>query len=79
MENHGDKYIRLPPQEEEEEIKIAHKISEESFKTEASPLEHAEMLEAIEDGPRMVLGGILLSLNLNEELVQVIKGHGAIL
>jgi len=63
----------------EREIKIAKKISEESFEMEALPLEDVEMLEAVEDGLSMVLASATISLNLNQELMQFINGHGAIL
>jgi menaquinone-dependent protoporphyrinogen IX oxidase len=63
----------------EREIKIAKEISEESFKMEALPLEDVEMLEAVEDGLSMVLASATISLNLNQELMQFINGHGAIL
>jgi len=63
----------------EREIKIAKKISEESFEMEALPLEDVEMLEAVEDGLSMVLASVMISLNLNQELLQFINGHDAIL
>jgi menaquinone-dependent protoporphyrinogen IX oxidase len=60
-------------------IKIADKISEESFKMEALPLEDVEMLEAVEDGLSMVLGSIMISLNFSQEFLQFINAHGPIL
>jgi hypothetical protein len=60
-------------------VVIADKISEESFKRETLSREKVEMLVAVDDGLSRVLAGIMFSLNLNEELLEVINGHGAIL
>lgn len=60
-------------------VVIADKISEESFKRETLSWEKVEMPVAVDDGLSRVLAGIMFSLNLNEELLEVINGHGAIL
>lgn len=45
----------------------------------AFALEDVEMLETIEDCLSILFGGVFFLLKMDEEVVQLIKGHGAIL
>lgn len=45
----------------------------------AFALEDVEMLETIEDCLSILSGGLFFLLKIDEEVAQLIKGHGAIL
>ena len=45
----------------------------------ASALEDVEMLDSMEDCLSIIFGSIFFPLNIDEEAMEMFKGHGAIL